>query len=172
MQKLCNGPLHGENGAWLPLRTFWTHKRGARAGKPMSQCIACERVKRGRDPNSGLIEVDRVYFIFRELQYRLGKAETCRRLGISENLWYRLDNRIYKKMYRETARKAILLLKELRENRVVRHRASIRHGSLARGHREKTVGIGDHADKFYNGTDDHEAEYRRERRRKEKGSVV
>jgi hypothetical protein len=136
--KLCNGPLHGEDGAWLPMRSYWMMKSGTRAGKPMSRCIACERVYRGRDPGtSGLVETDRVMFIFEEIKRRIGKAEACRRLGVTPNLWYRLESRVYTKMYRRTVRSAMLLLRELRANDVVLSKKSIRHGALARGKKAK-----------------------------------
>jgi hypothetical protein len=132
--KLCNGQLHDDEGAFLPLRSFWVHKSGARAGKPMSQCIACQKASRGYDPDvSGLVEVDRVMFIFEEIKRRIGKAEACRRLNVSVNMWMRLERRVYTKMYRSTVRKAMLLLRELRANDVVYSKRSIRHGSLARG---------------------------------------
>lgn len=160
--KLCNGPLHGEGGAWMPLRSFWTLKKGKRAGKPLSRCIACERAYRGRLVNSGLVPVSRVYFIFRELEARIGRAESCRRLGMSPNLWLRLDKRVYERMEKQTVVRAMLLLQELRDKNVVRHRDSIRHGSAARGRVEKEVKRWGDLNKP-NG--DNEAQYRRKRRR-------
>lgn len=137
--KMCNGPLHGEGGAWMPLHSFWTMKSGPRAGKPMSRCIACERVYRGRLVNSGIVPVSKVYFIFRELEARIGRAEACRRLGMSHNLWWRLDKRIYKNMEKRTVAKAMGLLQELRDKDEVRHRDSIRYGASARGRVEREV---------------------------------
>jgi hypothetical protein len=132
--KLCNGPLHAPEGAYLPMRSFWMLKTGARAGKPLSQCIACQKAARGFDPEvSGLVEVDRVMFIFEEIKRRIGKAEACRRLGVTSNMWYRMERRIYTNMYRKTVKNAMLLLRELRANDVVYSRRSIHRGSLARG---------------------------------------
>lgn len=137
-QKLCNGPLHPEEGAWLPFRSFWTYKKGPRADKLMSRCIECEKSARGRDPKqSGLIPISRVWWIFVEIRNRVGKAEACRRIGVSHNMWMRAERGIYINMRRETARKAILALHELRENGVVRHRDSIRRGAAARGEKER-----------------------------------
>jgi hypothetical protein len=137
--KMCNGPLHSAVGAWMPLRSFWTFKKGKRAGKPMSRCIACKRVYRGRLVNSGLVSVSKVYFIFHEIESRIGRAEACRRLGMSQNLWCRLDKRVYQHMEKQTVVRAMTLLQELRDKDIVRHRDSIRHGALARGHAEKEV---------------------------------
>ena len=132
--KLCNGMLHDEEGAWLPMHSFWVHKSGTRKGKPMSQCVACQKAYRGFDPEvSGLIEVERVAFVFEEIKRRIGKAEAVRRLGVSRNLWIRIENRTYTKMYRRTVRDAMLLLRELRDNDVVYSKRSIHRGSLARG---------------------------------------
>ena len=72
-------------------------------------------------------------FVFEELKRRIGKAEACRQLGVSRNMWMRLERRIYTKMYRKTARDAMILLRELRDNDVVHSRRSIRHGAMARG---------------------------------------
>ena len=132
--KLCNGMLHDKEGASLRMRSFWVHKSGTRKGKPMSQCVACQKAYRGFDPEvSGLIEVERVAFVFEEIKRRIGKAEAVRRLGVSRNLWIRIENRTYTKMYRRTVRDAMLLLRELRDNDVVYSKRSIHRGSLARG---------------------------------------
>lgn len=137
MHKKCNGPLHEEGGEFMPVNAFWTHKSGQRAGKLFSRCAACERLADGRIPQDGLIAVSRIWFIFVELRERIGKAETCRRLGISMNMWYRVERGIYKNMYRKTARAALLLLRELRMNDTVRHPDSIKYGAARRGREEK-----------------------------------
>lgn len=158
--KLCNGPLHASEGAWLPLRAFWTFKSGPRAGKPVSRCAACSRVDRGRDPNSGLVPVGPVYFIFYEIQARIGKAEACRRLGMSHNLWSRLENRVYERMEKQSVRNAIILLRELRANNEVRHRRSIKSGATMRGKEERKP---THRSHYYSQVDDHKAEIKRKR---------
>lgn len=121
----------------MPLHSFWMHKSGKRKGKPMSQCQACQRVGKGRDPESGLVPINRVWFIFIELEQRIGRAETCRRLGISQNMWMRAERHIYKSMYRRTAKAAMLLLRELRNQDESRHPKSIRYGASARGKQER-----------------------------------
>lgn len=161
-EKLCNGPLHPPEGAFLPLRSFWTMKTGSRAGRPMSRCQECEKVSRGRDPRqSGYIRVEDVWWVFLELQRRLGKAETLRRLNISNNFWMRAERKIYVHMRRTTAVKAVKLLGTVRANNEVRHKLSIQHGAKARGHKERTpVRRND----FYHPTGDEELVYRRQQR--------
>lgn len=121
------------------MRSFWVHKIGTRAGKPFSQCVACERVRRGRMEQSGLVLVSRVFFIFEELEARVGRWEAARLIGVSPKLWHRLDNRVYKRMYKQTVYKAMVVLQELRDKDVVRHRDSIKHGAAARGRVEREV---------------------------------
>jgi hypothetical protein len=145
----------------MPLTSFWMHKTGKREGKPFSQCIRCERLSRGRGSDSGLVSIDRVWFIFKELQYRIGKAETCRRLGLSFNFWYRMERRIYNNIHRSTVKNAMFLLRELREENVARHRASIRHGSAQRGLKEREP----KDRKDFNGKDEYANEWRRKRRK-------
>jgi len=113
-------------------------KKGPRAGKPLSQCEECMKVSKGRNPRtSGYIAISEVWWAFTELQRRLGKAETLRRMGISQNFWYRVENHIYVNMRRTTARKAISLLAEVRKDGEVRHRASIHRGATRRGESER-----------------------------------
>lgn len=138
LQKRCNGPLHPSGGAFLPLRSFWVHKSGPRKGKPLSQCQECEKIKRGRHPRqSGLIKVEDVWFVFQELQNRLGKAETIRRLHVSQNFWMRAEKGIYRNMRRTTAVKGVKLLAQVRRDNEVRHRDSIKHGAKSRGREER-----------------------------------
>jgi hypothetical protein len=56
---------------------------------------------------------------------------------MSANLWSRLDHNTYANMEKATVEKAIALLQELRANREVRHRDSIRYGASMRGRPEK-----------------------------------
>jgi hypothetical protein len=134
-EKLCNGPLHKEEGKWLTLDNYFIFKKGPHKGKPENYCIICSRVSRGRDPHSGYIKVSEVRWIFMELQRRLGKTETVRRLNLSTSFWGRLERQTYFK--KVTVRRAVELLLEVRANREVRHKKSIRHGAAARGHKEK-----------------------------------
>lgn len=152
--------MHGEDGAWLPITDFWVHKTGERKGKPMSRCPACTRAQRGRDPYSGLVPIHRVWFVFEELSFRLGKAETCRRLGTSDNIYFRNRKHAYKMMQRRTARKAMVLLRQLRNEGIARHKDSINHGAAVRGHRERVP-----IERFeFNGKDDLGNELKRKSR--------
>lgn len=161
-EKLCNGPLHPPEGAWLPLRSFWVYKTGKRKGKPLCRCQECEKVGRGRDSRtSGWIRVEEVWWIFLELQRRLGKTETLRRLHISNNFWSRAEKKVYENMRRTTASKAVKLLYEVRYSGEVRHRLSIIHGAKERGRTEKTPHL---RMDFYHPTTDEELLYRRNQR--------
>lgn len=135
--KLCGGPLHKDGGEWLTLDRFWINKSGARAGRPIPKCKACERMERFGTTERGLVEVSKVWWIFLEINRRVGKAEACRLIGVSYNFWTRVEKKIYIRMYKRTAIRAVRVLRELRENNTVRHRDSIAHGSAMRGHKEK-----------------------------------
>lgn len=135
--KICNGPLHQEEGEWLTLDKFFIMKNGARKGKPESRCKACRRFQKDRLSESGYIEIDKVKWIFLELQNRLGKTEVVRRLNLGTNFWVRLENKTQKYMQRRNAIKAFHLLQEVRAKNEVRHRTSIKRGAALRGEKEK-----------------------------------
>jgi hypothetical protein len=156
--KKCFGVLHPKGGVYLPLRSFWKFRKGPRAGLPFSQCIECERSNKNRGEASGLVPISKVWWIFLELERRLGRAETCRRIGVSHNFWMRVERRIYLNMRIATARRAIITLREVRLSGEVRHRDSIRHGAYLRGRKEK---IPTKQEDFYHPSGDNEAEYKR-----------
>lgn len=136
--KVCRGPNHPEGGAWVPLRDFYYHRGTHRNGKPFSRCINCEnipRLKNGPRRYSGLVSISRIRWIFRELERRLGKMETARRLGSSYNLFYRLGKNRY--IQKQTVARAISLLRELREQDYFRSPQSIHRGAHLRGEEEK-----------------------------------
>jgi hypothetical protein len=159
--KLCNGPLHKDEGEYLTLDRYFILKKGKRAGKPISRCKACTRIEKFGTTERGLVEISRVWWIFLELTNRLGKAEVCRRLGISYNFYYRVNKCIYIRMYKVTAIRAIYLLREVRANNEVRHRDSIRHGSHMRGRVEK---VPTERRDYYRPTGDHELQTRTKHR--------
>lgn len=106
----------------------------------MSRCKDGIRIEKGIDPGkSGYVRYEDVKFIFFELEARIGKAETCRRMGISQNFWMRMERRIQTHTQKATVAKAIEVLREARANNEVRHRDSIRHGAAARGKKEREV---------------------------------
>jgi len=134
--KQCNGPMHGEEGVWLPLSQFWFFKTGKHKGKPSNYCIPCDKASRGRDPQlSGYMKISEVRWIFTELQSRLGKTETLRRCQLGTGFWSRIDKQKF--MKRATVHRALLVLIDVRQNAIVRHRHSIRRGSAVRGEPER-----------------------------------
>jgi hypothetical protein len=134
--KRCNCDVH--QGEFIPLEEFWVFKRGRRAGKPMSQCKDALQRQQGRTPGvSGYVPLNRLKFVFRELESRIGRMETCRRAGISINFWSRMDRGITKSIQKGTAIKLIEVLRQCRIAEEARHKDSIRHGAAARGRKEK-----------------------------------
>lgn len=164
--KRCNGPLH--KGEYIPLSEFWMHKAGKRKGKPFSQCKKCENFQKFGDTSHGLVQYSRVKFIFDELQNRLGKMETCRRLDVSSNFFSRREIEPIQKIRIATVVKAMKLLIECRKNSFVRHKASIRYGATARGRRERLVQPLSKMNNYYNRHSDHEIEQQIERLKQRK----
>lgn len=136
-KKRCNGPLH--KGSFVPLSYFYVFKSGKRKGKPFSRCKSCLAVGKFGDAVHGLVPYSRVNFIFDELEARIGKAETCRSLGISQNFWMRRRNKTYKHIRKATVARAIHLLRVLRQKEIAIHRNSIKHGARMRGHNVKSA---------------------------------
>lgn len=136
--KRCNCSVH--KGEYIPLDQFWVFKSGRMKGKPMSRCIDALRRQQGREPGvSGFVPLNRFKFVFRELESRIGRAETCRRAGISINFWYRMDRGITTHARKATIIRLIAVLRECRKIDEVRHRDSINHGAAARGRKEREV---------------------------------
>ena len=145
--KRCMGHYH--RGEYVSLKYFYFFKKGPKKGKPFARCRLCIYYEKYGDTEHGLIPYDRVKFIFDELTNRLGKAETLRRIEVSRNFFIRRSENQFIRV--PTVVRAMKVLKECRENDVRRHKHSIRHGSAARGHKEREIsGLGHHGD-FYNG---------------------
>lgn len=161
--KVCTCPIH--NGALVPIEKFWTFKKGRRKGLPLSRCADGERIWHGRNYlQSGYVPYTRVRFIFLELEFRLGRYETGRRIGVSQNFWWRHESKYPKNRYvqKATVSRAISVLRYLRENEIARHRDSIRHGAAARGRKEKKPVN----KKDFNGRRDDESDRKKADRRK------
>jgi hypothetical protein len=156
--KRCTGPLC--RGRYVPLENFYFHKQGTRKGKPFSRCKLClAHYKFGDGMAHGWIRFDRVKFIFDELVNRLGKTETLRRVGLSQNFLLRRRKENQKFIRKQTVVKAMMVLQEVRANNEVRHRKSIRYGAAQRGRAERVpVKKAD----YYSRQDDSENEVRRE----------
>jgi hypothetical protein len=155
-KKRCMGPLH--QGEYIPLDEFYRIGSGRRKGRPFSQCKACHLARKRADTRNQMILYSRVEFVFQELHNRLGKMETCRRLGVAPSFFSRRKHEGLKKIQRETVIKAMRALKECREKGEVRHRNSIRRGATIRGEKEKIPVKKRH---YYNTTYDSETKDRK-----------
>jgi hypothetical protein len=155
--KRCNGPLH--KGEYLDLSEFWVHKGKYRHGLPFSQCKHCENYNKFGDTAHGLVPYSKVGFIFAELENRLGKAETARRIGVSISFFYRRKRQEYKNVRLGTVINAMRVLKECRESGEVRHKRSITYGASARGQEERVVAELSRYANYYNGRSDISNEY-------------
>jgi hypothetical protein len=156
-KKRCNGPLH--KGEFVPLKEFWIHKGKWRTGLPFSQCKHCENYRKFGDTAHGLVPYSKVGFIFEELENRLGKAETARRIGVSTTFFYRRRRQEYKNVRIKTVIRAMTVLKECREKNEVRHKRSIIYGAAARGKEERAVNELSRFTNYYNGHSDIRNEY-------------
>jgi transposase-like protein len=153
--KLCTGPLHRE-GEFIKVDDFY--RRGN--GKVRPQCKACEAYYLNSEP---LVSMASMQFAIRECIFRIGKAETARRLGIATKTvsgWISKSPSRPKYIKRRNARALISLLTELRSTNEARHRASIKHGASARGRTERIP----KRTKDFNGANDFENERKRKSR--------
>jgi len=94
-----------------------------------------KKVYQERHPNSGLVVYVDVKNIFDELVIRLGKAETMRRLGISNTFFSR--RRTSPRVQRRIVADAIRLLMEIRASNENRTREEIRYNPDLRAKRAK-----------------------------------
>jgi hypothetical protein len=162
MTKRCNGQTHKDGPVQLPFDAFYVRRKpGPRQGLPISQCKACVLARKGFVPEtSGYVELSRIQFVLDELVSRVGRQETKRLMGYGgASTWTRITKQ--RRVQKKFAIAAIHALKQLRDNDVVWHRDSIRHGAKARGRVVKRPVDRKH---FYNQADDSENEYRRRRR--------
>jgi hypothetical protein len=133
LHKKCRGRTH-KDGAWLPITEFWMVKSGKGKGNPRSQCKDCEYALKGARQS---IPYLKIRFAIEELVHRLGKMETCRRIGISQpHLRNLLRGKLDRVQY-ATAQNALKALAIARNNNEKRHRKSIKHGASQRGRIER-----------------------------------
>jgi hypothetical protein len=105
------------------------------------------------------VPISRVQFALVELERRLGRNETCRRIGVADSFLLRLKDQ--RNIQRVTAEKILIALREVRQEGIVRHRDSIRHGAYLRGRTEKVpTGYSD----FYSFASDADNERKRQSR--------
>jgi hypothetical protein len=137
LMKFCCGPAH-RGGKWIPITEFRTRytlrTHPENLGAPRPHCKWCESARVGSER---YVDVAKVRWIFIELQDRLGKRETARRLGRSVNWLWKFNHGRHLRMRADTVRRGIQLLREVRATNEVRHRDSIIHGAAARGRKEK-----------------------------------
>lgn len=161
LHKLCKGVSHRE-GAFVSIDNYYVIKSGRSKGQLYHICKECVRLREGAEPRVYLNQAWHNFVM--ELINRLGFAETARRLDRSDT-WLR-EFRDKKKSYmlRETARRIITVLRDVRSANEVRHRNSIKSGAYIRGRPEKTPTARDH---FYDTRSDHETGTRRAYRERE-----
>lgn len=138
LEKMCRGPLH-RDGVWKPKTEFRFLKK---RGYFFSECRECERYRkahRHKRPYKvfGYAYYERYAWVFIEIVRRIGKREACRRIPMSYNTLWKTSTGRQRKIQKETVRRALLLLQELRASGEVRHKDSIAHGSYLRGRPEK-----------------------------------
>jgi len=143
--KLCTGPGHPE-GKFVPTTNFFL--RGDDKTKLRPQCKHCESIHAGAEQS---VPYSEIKFAVNELIFRLGKAETARRIGVRANTLWEWTNGKRKSVHRKNAKAIITALAEARANGEARHRKSIKHGAAARG-REERVPVR-HGE--FNGPSDH-----------------
>lgn len=129
--KRCNGPLH--QGLFVPIEKFY--KRTERKNGRDYRCATCLGQSR-------MVPFTQEYEMWLEsIVRRLGKTEAARRLDISYGTlwkWYTGKDRP-KHLQRRHARRLVEVLVEVVQTGELRHKDSIRYGSVKRGREEKKV---------------------------------
>jgi hypothetical protein len=138
-RKLCRGPLHHEGGAWIPVDRFGIRRE---TGRLRGNCKACEHLWRYYKPPRkakfiGTVRVSRMMFAIREIEQRVGRLEAARRVGVSRHTWYSWITGKRENMQKLRAVWLIQTLYQIRREKIIRHRVSIRRGAAARGEAEK-----------------------------------
>lgn len=157
--KLCRGVCHPE-GAFVAEGDYYVNKSGRQAGTLYHLCKECVRARQGSEPNVVITQAWQNFVT--ELVNRLGAAETARRVGRSDT-WVRSFRKRKTYMRRETARRILAALRDVRASGEVRHRDSIHIGAHLRGWTEKTPTARSH---FYKTNGDKETEARRKFRQR------
>lgn len=130
-RKLCTGRLH-RGGVWLPATTDYFYAIGIKGRRGFySICKKCRRSALVKDDrkNFGYVAIGRMSFVFNELEQRLGRREAERRLGGSTHLMSRIMKGRQHYVEKETANRALELLRELRQHDVQRTEKEIKFGS-------------------------------------------
>ncbi len=146
--KMCYGPLHDEP-TMLPLTDFYLRNKKNPAQGYAQYCRYCRHYEMmlsvGYGKIQGFVKRDDVWWIFEEIVRKIGIMEACRRLEMSQQTMWAIRHgvsrrknapgvRTKKKWVKaEIAQRAILLLKELRDNHEVISRRSIKLGAAMRG---------------------------------------
>lgn len=124
--KLCRGPYclrENPNGKWIEIneKNFYFRKYKGRR-QPRSYCKRCDCYythKRfgGDEIPHGLVPIQKIHPIIRELYDRIGQSETARRSGIRPASLWRIYQRTFGGVRRSTAEKLVNVLAEVRENK-------------------------------------------------------
>jgi hypothetical protein len=164
-QRRCFGVLH--KGEWVNFENFRprskakykTRKNGSVGLR--SECRACENAVRNNAANprilSGYVPISRYWPFILEMKFRLGSREAARRIGIGHGTWARWQNGNIRQIQRESAKRILVALREVRANNEVRSRRNIRRGSKMRGEPESPPA---NRHDFYKPTGDVELEAR------------
>lgn len=104
---------------WKTVKHFSQVRTGARAGEHLARCKECrnrDRVK--HTESSGYLPLLTVWWIFDEVQRRIGTKEACSRLGVSDNNYRMILYLRNKQVQKRIVARTIVLLRELREQNV------------------------------------------------------
>jgi hypothetical protein len=149
LHKFCQGPLH--KGKWVPVTRFKIRPEPRTDGTYglKAWCNACENAYRNKSASPpfavGCVSFDKIRPLVEELEQRIGRAEAIRRTGIGKTTWYRWIENPNRRIQRAKAARVLLVLKEVRDKKEIRHHESIRRGASARGEIEKVPGLFDNS---------------------------
>ncbi len=120
---------------------YWHfHKSGRRAGNPLARCRDCQNWAKLKEPGqSGWVPAIRLLDLVNELIGRVGISEAARRMNGNPNTLRDIRDGYTTRIQKRTAHRLILAVAECRKKGEMIHKASVKHGSLARGKHPRKV---------------------------------
>lgn len=139
--KICRGILH-KKGVELPLNSFYfVHYKTFTGYRPLcKRCHCASYSKNGIPPEDrGFVALSRVRWVFEEGIRKVGFKEFSRRSGIGATTLWKIRKNKRRYIQKNTAKKGMRALKEIRDAREVRNPKDIARGRQARGEPEKKL---------------------------------
>lgn len=144
------------------------YRTGPRAGRrAMTWCRPCDIKDKVRHGDvSGYVPRSRVQFVFVELTNRLGKTEAARAIGMTPDAYRNILQQKTRRVQKRHVRRAIVRLRELREQGIALHREDIKFGLEYRRRLGHPIRLAKNSTDFYVREGDRGTELKRASRKR------